>query len=266
MHNRCNVLGIKFDNLSLQECLSVVEGFIEQGTFHYFATPDMYRALKAVQNEDIRNIYSAADITLSDGTALVLASRILGAPLKTRVRCPDLTDSLLELSMRKGYRVFVVRGGEPDVTEIAIAGIQRKYPTVNIIDTYTVPYNFNPRTHLAVNAELMSAILDKRPHILLFALGYPNEEKWLWQEKERLHDIPVCLGVGGALESYAGRAKRAPRWMCNSGLEWLFRVIQEPGRLWKRYAVGGPTLAFLILKELLFTRLSKRRKYAKTGS
>ncbi len=256
-HARRTLLGIKFDDLSIDECVPIIESFIDEKTFHYVAAPDMHRVLNAINDERIRYIYENADLTVSDGTAVVVASRLLGSPLKQRVPCSDLSDRVLELSARKGYRIFLFRGGAPEVTEAAVNNIRNAYPAITIVGAHTVPYEFDPLTHSSTSARLIDALLKERPQIVLFSLGFPKEEQWIWKERENLKDIPLCLGIGGTMEIYAGRRRLAPQCMRRLGLEWLYRVLQEPKRLWKRYLIGGPLFVSIVIAEALKKRGKK---------
>ena len=262
MHASHKILGIRFDNLTLKEAASLLGQYIQEGRFHYVATPALHRVVYARRKNKIRKIYADADLNLSDGIAIIWASRILGVGLKERIPCPDLLSEIFKLSVNKGYRISILRGGDEGVTRKSIEGIRKKYPGINICGAYTMPYDFEPTAESPINSNLIEQILQGKPQVLIFALGCPKEEEWLWGTKPKLQEIPLCLGVGGALEIYAGRIRRAPKWMQSTGLEWVFRLTEEPLRLYKRYLVDGILflwfLSLEVLKKLFSQGCSRR--------
>ena len=126
--------------------------------------------------------------------------------------------------------------------------LTRKNPNLKIVETYSPPYGFENDDK--ENAKIMDLIKKSNPDVLFLGLGFPKEEIWLWKNKDAMK-IPVSIGVGASFDFIAGYKKRAPRWMQRFGLEWFFRLCQEPRRLWKRYIIGNLIFCWLILKELL---------------
>ncbi|MCM8795458.1 MAG: WecB/TagA/CpsF family glycosyltransferase [Candidatus Omnitrophica bacterium] len=256
MYRQIRILGVKFDNLSLDECVFVVEDYLHQGGFHFIAAPDMSRVVKALRDPYIKNIYNNADLTLSDGTAVILVSRVLGLPLKERVPCSDLAEKLLVLSQKKGYRVFLLKGGDASEIERVIENLLYKYPGINITGI-SVPYDFNPYDE-DMNNRIINEISRARPQILMFSLGCPKEEHWVWSQRDKLRGVSVCIGIGGTMDIFAGKRKLAPRWMREKGLEWLFRIMQEPQRLSRRYLVSSLFFFYFIFRQILKNIFSLR--------
>lgn len=250
MAERRDILGIKFDDLSLTESVSLVENFVRERGFHFIVDPDMSRVARALRTPLIRKIYNHADLTLSDGTALVLASRVLGAPLKCRVPCSDLAERLLALSQEKGYRVFILRGGSPADTDKIADNLRRKYPGIKIAGKFSVPYDFKP-DKADLNERIIAKIVDAKPDLLMFSLGCPKEEYWVWGQRQRLKDVPVCIAIGGTMDIFLGKARLAPQWMRDRGLEWLFRVIREPGRLLGRYLASAGIFFYFVFRQIM---------------
>ena len=179
----------------------------------------------------MRRILLDAHLVLCDGTPLVWASRLLGNPLSERVAGSDLVPCLLELAARKRYRVFFL-GASPESNAQAIANVRRRLPDLEIAGHHSPPFCPLPEMdHAGICRRLRGA----RPDIVLVAFGCPKAEKWMAMHYRSL-GVPVMIGVGGTIDFLAGRLRRAPLWMQRSGLEWVFRLAQEPRRLAGRYA------------------------------
>src|SRR5262249_32142031 len=169
-------------------------------------------------------------LVLCDGTPLVWASRLLGQPLPERVAGADLVPELIRLSARRKHRLFFL-GATEDSAVQAVANVHARYPHLEIAH-YSPP--FRP-LHEMDHAEILKRIRAAEPDVLLVAFGCPKAEKWIAMHYRDL-GVPVAIGVGATIDFLAGRVKRAPVWMQRSGLEWVFRLIQEPRRLCGRYA------------------------------
>ncbi len=155
----------------------------------------------------------------------------LGMPLPERVTGADIVPALAALSAEKGYRIYML-GAKPEVAQQAKANLLRTHPNLQIVGCVSPPAQ--PLESMD-NGPLLRDIEDARPDILLVAFGNPKQEKWIHRNREALRNVPVCIGVGGTFDFIAGQITRAPRWMQKTGLEWVFRLSQEPKRLWKRY-------------------------------
>ncbi|MGA2848338.1 MAG: WecB/TagA/CpsF family glycosyltransferase [Terracidiphilus sp.] len=224
------ILGVAIDNLTMEEVLNVVESKISEGGFHQIATANVDFLINSIHDEELRETLGRCDVVLADGMPLVWASRLLGTSLKQRVTGADLVPQLAKLSARRGYRIFLL-GSSEESSAGAAAWMQVNFPGVCIAGRYCPEYQ--PLEEMD-HEEILSRIEEARPDILLVAFGNPKQEKWLTMHRYRLK-VPVCVGVGGTLDFLSGRVSRAPLWMQQTGLEWLYRMSQEPFRLAKRY-------------------------------
>jgi N-acetylglucosaminyldiphosphoundecaprenol N-acetyl-beta-D-mannosaminyltransferase len=161
---------------------------------------------------------------------LVWVSKLLGCPLAERVTGVDLVPRLAELSVRKGYGIFLL-GGKGDVAERARVLLEQRFPGVRIVGTFAPTEEDMAQLD---HSEILNRVQVTKPEILLVALGNPKQEKWIWMHRKRL-GVPVAMGVGGSFEIIVGDVWRAPRWIQKCGLEWAMRMVQEPARLGPRY-------------------------------
>ena len=180
-----------------------------------------------------REAYRAADFVFADGMPLVWFSRLIGRPIPERVTGADLVPGLCEIAARKGLKVFML-GGAPDVTPDAADILRKRNTCLEIVGVSTPPLNFEDDDE--INSTVIESINRVSPDILFIALGAPRQEVWAYRHRDQL-DVGFILGVGGAFDFMAGRLNRAPEWVQKSGFEWLWRLVHEPKRLWKRYLV-----------------------------
>jgi N-acetylglucosaminyldiphosphoundecaprenol N-acetyl-beta-D-mannosaminyltransferase len=255
---RVAILGVAVDNLTMEEVLDAVEANIAEGGFHQIATANVDFLMKSIHDEELYETLASCDLVLADGTPLVWASRLLGAGLKERVAGADLVPQLARLSGLRGYRLFLL-GAEEESSAGAAEWMEKNYPGACIAGRYCPKHQ--PLEEMD-HEEILSRIEAARPDILLVAFGNPKQEKWLAMHRHRL-EVPVCIGVGGSFDFLSGKVSRAPLWMQHSGLEWFYRMIQEPSRLVKRYfgnAVG--LLRYLPVQLAAMAMQGKRRQQA----
>ena len=224
------ILGIPFDHLTLAEAVRRVEAMIASSRPHYLVTANVDFLVQARQDVELRRILAEADLVLCDGTPLVWVSRLLGHPLPERVAGADVAPLLIEAAARKKYRIFFL-GGEPEVTLQAVARLQAQYPALIIAGHYSPPF----QSLLEMDhEEILRWIRPAKPDVLFVSFGCPKAEKWMAMHYRSL-GVPVTIGVGATIDFLAGKKKRAPRWMRRCGTEWIFRLLQEPRRLFRRY-------------------------------
>ncbi len=190
-----------------------------------------------------------ADMVTADGMPIVVLSRLLRDPLPERVAGSDLTPALCRACAREGLRFYVL-GGTPEVLSEAFAKLGLSgSPAIAGTDSSRVDLT-------ADQPEIAQRVNAARPDILFVALGNPKQELWIRRNRHRL-DVPVALGVGGSFNFVSGRVRRAPMWVRRCGLEWVHRIVQEPGRLWRRYALG--LVKFSCLSFLALCGVGRRR-------
>jgi len=225
------ILGVPVDNVTMQQALREIEAMIREGGFHQIATANLDFLINSIHDGELKDILSDCRMVLPDGMPLVWASRLMGASLQERVTGAELVPRLVELSAEKGYRIFLL-GARESSSRAAANWIRQTYPRAKLAGRYCPPWaELDEMNH----EEMLLRIEAARPDILLVAFGCPKQEKWLAMHRNRLR-VPVCVGVGGSLDILSGLVPRAPLWMRDHGLEWLFRAYREPARLGLRYA------------------------------
>jgi len=254
------ILGIPFHSISLGGAVDRVEAMIAHGGSHYVVTPNVDFLVKAQRDGELRRILVHADLVLCDGKPIVWASRWLGGILPARVAGSDLIPRLLARAEEKGWRVFLL-GGSPEVASEAAQQVGAAYPLLRELAHYSPP--FLPLGKMD-NADIISRVHAASPDLMLVCFGCPKQEKWISQHRLALR-VPVMIGAGATIDFLAGRMARAPLWMRRSGTEWLFRLLQEPTRLAKRY--GDDFLHFFpaILLQRWRQRPSSPRQKKKGG-
>lgn len=250
--SRVPLFGIPIDNLTEQELFAQIAALVERRQPAQVCYVNADCVNKAFGNKAYRMLLETSDLVYADGMGVVFASWFIGQPLKARLTGADIFPGLCRLCAERGYRIFIV-GGEPGIVDRAVANIQRDHPDLRIVGTH---HGFlSP----GESAALVQRIRQAQPDILLVGMGAPRQEMWIRDHMEEL-GVPVQWGVGALFDYYAERFPRAPVWMRNIGLEWLFRLILEPQRLWKRYVIGNVVFAmrvgFLFLLDLFIAAMS----------
>ncbi|HNP69467.1 MAG TPA: WecB/TagA/CpsF family glycosyltransferase [Kouleothrix sp.] len=227
------ILGVPIDDLSMPQALGRLEEFIAAGRTtgrsHQIATINADFVVNSLHDPELRRILQESDMATADGMPLVLGARLLGVPLANRVTGADLVPALAERAAEKGFSIFLL-GARPGVGTRTAEILQERYPGLQIagvISPPNVPIQEMDRS-------ILDQIRSAKPDILLVAFGNPKQEKWIRMYAQMIN-VPVCIGVGGTFDMIAGITRRAPIWMQNMGLEWLYRLLQEPRRLWRRY-------------------------------
>jgi len=225
------IAGIPIDDLNMEETLARLEDFIASGQPHQVATVNADFIVRAWDDPELRYILQDADLLTADGMPLVWGARLLGAPLEGRVTGADLVPALATFGSQRGWRIYFL-GARPGVAAHAAQILTERHPGLQVVGVHSPPLS----TIFDMEPGLVERIRQARPDILLVAFGNPKQEKWIHMHLTQL-GVPVCIGVGGTFDFIAGEVRRAPAWMQRSGLEWLYRLLQEPRRMWRRYVV-----------------------------
>jgi N-acetylglucosaminyldiphosphoundecaprenol N-acetyl-beta-D-mannosaminyltransferase len=208
------------------------------------------KVVKARGDPQLQQSLGESTFTVADGMPIVWLSRLCGCSLPERVAGIDIMQALLALADRQGYRVYFL-GARPDVVERVVAYVRDTWPRVRIAGYRDGYFSADEEESVA------QAIRASHADILLVGVPTPKKENFLRQWRDSL-DVPVCHGVGGSFDVVAGITRRAPQWMQKSGLEWFYRVVQEPRRMWKRYLITNTIFLGLALKETMRARLRLR--------
>jgi N-acetylglucosaminyldiphosphoundecaprenol N-acetyl-beta-D-mannosaminyltransferase len=240
------ICGVRVHAIEMADTLKQLRTWIDgtQSTARFVAVTAMHGVAEARQNENFRHILNSADLVVADGTPLVWIGRIKGHHLRRRVSGCDLLDNFCRES-GSAYRHFFF-GGIPGAAERLARALRNKFGII-IAGTYTPP--FRPLTNVE-EAELAAIVEQASPDVLWVGLSSPKQETWMYGHRHKLN-VPLMLGVGAAFDLNSGNVRRAPVWMRDNGLEWLFRLGAEPRRLWKRYLVTIPKAVWFVCLELM---------------
>lgn len=240
---RVTILGVPVDRLSMDEAVWAAErllkSFATDRRPRLVLTPNPEIIFAAQQDAELKEILSRADLAVADGAGVVWAARLLGRPVPERVAGVDMLLRLLDLSARRGYRVFFL-GTRPDVLARAVEFARRSYPGLVIVGSHHGYFRSEEE------AAVIEAVRLAQPDFLFSGMGAPRDQKWLWRHRDAL-GVPVSMGVGGSFDVLAGVVTRAPRWMQRAYLEWLFRLFQQPSR-WRRM-LALPRFALMVWRQ-----------------
>lgn len=247
---RLRLGSLHVDGVTFEQALEAIAGMVDRREGGVVFTPNVDHVVMADEDERFRDAYAAADLSLADGMPVLWASRLLGVPLPEKVSGSDLVLPLMDRAGRAGWRVYIL-GGAPGVAARAAERIAERFPGVRIAGTGSPVVDMSQPA--AARAALHDTIRATEPDVVLVALGAPKQELFIAEAASALRPA-VLLGVGAAIDFVAGTAKRAPGWVSASGLEWLYRLLREPRRLWKRYLLRDPKFLVILLRELRTTR------------
>jgi N-acetylglucosaminyldiphosphoundecaprenol N-acetyl-beta-D-mannosaminyltransferase len=239
---RIELLGCPVDPVTLEEAVGLAEAAIANGAQIQHVAINAAKVVRARHEPDLRAAIEGCELATADGQAVVWAGRVLGKRIPERVAGIDLMDALLAASAEHGHRVYLL-GARAEVLARAEAALLARFPGANVVGRH---HGYFGR---AEEDELVGEIAAAKPDLLFVALETPAKETFLARHRDRL-GIPFVMGVGGAFDIAGGLRKRAPRWMRRAGLEWLYRLAQDPRRLARRYVVGNTVFTWLVVREL----------------
>lgn len=250
---KVNIAEVGISNVSMAEVINIFNDCIDNNKKIRVCVTPVNCIIWANKNEDLKNIYNQADLTLCDGVPIRWASKFLGTPLKERITGLDLFPQYIKECYNKGYSFFLLGAREGGGTMLQ-KQLNEKYPGIKIAGVYSPPYADTFSTE--ENAKMIKLINDVKPNVLWVSLTAPKQDYWIARNLNDLN-VNIAIGVGGAFEVTAGLIKRAPKFMQKLGLEWFFRFIKEPKRLFKRYILEAPAFIPLIIKQ----KFSSGKKY-----
>ena len=228
----------------MDEALHRIDELIQEDKNAFVVTPNVDHIIQLERGEELVEAYKQADLILTDGKPLVWISKWYGTPIKEKISGSDLFPNLCALAAEKGYRMFFL-GAAEGVAAKAAENLKRKYKGLQVVGTYSPPKGFEKD---AMEMErIRTMIKSSKPHVLIVALGCPKQELFILHNRKEL-GVPISLGLGASIDFEAGNIKRAPRWMADHGLEWIYRITQDPKRLAKRYLMDDTKIFRLALK------------------
>ena len=242
--SRIKFMNIELDNLTFNEALEKIDCLIHEDIKAYGVTPNIDHIVQVQKDMELLEIYRNANLVLTDGKPLLWIAKLYKNPIKEKVSGSDLFPELCKLAALKGYRIFFL-GAAEGVAKKAAQRLQKKYIGLQVVGTYSPPFGFEKDKEEIQKILLM--IHEANPHILIVGLGTPKQEKFIYRYREEF-GVPFSIGLGASLDFEAGNVRRSPKWMSNMGLEWLYRMVQDPKRLIKRYLIDMIKIIPLIWK------------------
>lgn len=241
----CEILKTNINVTNMSDTIKYIGGHLDDLRGKYICVSNVHTTVMSYENEEYRKIQNGAAMALPDGAPLSSYSRRKGYKQAQRVTGPDLMLELFAISKEKGYRHYFY--GATEETLQSMKGVlERDYPGIQIAGMYAPPFRtLTPQE----DAQIVAKINESRPDFIWIGLGAPKQEEWMYQHMGQLQG--VLIGVGAGFDYLAGYIKRAPRWMQRMSLEWLYRLLQDPKRLWRRYFTSN-------VKFICLTRMDKK--------
>lgn len=245
--NYTQINGIKIHQVNLNEAISQIESFIRRGNKHQVCVTNVYSLVLMQKDEGLRRVNNSSSLVIADGMPLVWVSRLFGQPIPERISGSDIFYGLCKIAAKKQYKFFFL-GSTIETLNKMCSNLGKCFPDLQIVGAYSPP--FKRKFSEEENSKMVEEINKTHPDILWVGMTTPKQEKWIYHNLDKLN-VPVAVGIGAVFDFIAGKVKRAPKWMQKYSLEWLFRLSQEPRRLWRRYLIGNPIFLWLVGKELI---------------
>ena len=243
----CEILKTNINVTNMSDTIKYIDGHLDDLRGKYICVSNVHTTVMSYENEEYRKIQNGAAMALPDGAPLSSYSRRKGYKQAQRVTGPDLMLELFAISKEKGYRHYFY-GATEETLQSMKEVLERDYPGIQIAGMYAPPFRaLTPQE----DAQIVAKINEARPDFIWIGLGAPKQEEWLYQHMGQLQG--VLIGVGAGFDYLAGYIKRAPRWMQRMSLEWLYRLLQDPKRLWRRYFTSN-------VKFICLTRMDKKQR------
>lgn len=230
MKDKVNILGVQVDMVNIRQAADRIMQFFNEPKVHKVYTPNSEIIMAAYKDESFRELLNNAELLTADGIGVVYASKILKKPIAERAAGYDIACDVLDRIKGTSHSVFLF-GGKPGVAEIAKENLEKKYPGIKIAGMRNG--YFKPEEE----PEIVKEINESGADLLFVCLGAPKQEQWLARNAESLTDVRVAMGIGGSLDVFAGTAMRAPKFYCDHGLEWFYRLMKQPSRAGRMLAL-----------------------------
>ena len=233
------------DNLAFDEALERILQLARGTRGSYVVTPNVDHIVQLEKDVLLQRVYAGADLIVADGMPLVWASYLMGSPLKAKVSGSDLMPELCRRAAQEGLKIFLI-GAAPGVARLAADNLAAAHPGILIVGTESPPIGFDADD--AANQHYVDLIKSSDADLIFVGLGAPKQEYWIHRHHAAIGH-GVMLGIGASIDFIAGHVKRAPKIMQKTGTEWIYRLAQEPGRLWRRY-LGDVVFVGIVLRSM----------------
>lgn len=253
MNENCTVISMDVAITDIDNALNTVESLAQKKSGAYVCVSNVHMCMEVFDSPEFEQVVNNADLVIPDGRPLSWAQRLLGHNYAKQVRGQDIMNAICQQSGVKNLNIGLYGGSSNELLEQVISELNLSYPDIQLTFSYSPP--FRPLT-VDEDQGIISRINEARVNVLFVGIGCPKQERWMAEHKEHLNC--VMLGVGAAYDFIAGSKKHAPRWVQKLGLEWLFRLLSEPKRLWKRYLQQNPRFIYYFAKQLINCKLGKR--------
>jgi N-acetylglucosaminyldiphosphoundecaprenol N-acetyl-beta-D-mannosaminyltransferase len=239
---RVDVLGVHISAIDMDAAVAEIARWVDEDEHHYVCVTGVHGVMESQRDPELRRIHNASGLTTPDGMPMVWAGRRVGASI-SRVYGPDLMLAVCERAEAQGWSMYLY-GGQAHIPALLGARLRERFPDLRVVGAYSPPFRpLTPQEDAAIVDEINAA----EPDIVWVGLSTPKQERWMAAHVDRL-SAHALVGVGAAFDIHAGTLPQAPRWMQSRGLEWLYRLVREPRRLWKRYLSNNPRFVLQILR------------------
>ena len=220
---KINILDVYIDNITKKTLSEMISENLKNNRRLKIFTPNTEIILKATKNQDYKNLINSADISIPDGIGLIFASKILGTPIKQRVAGIEIAEDIMDIARKNNYSIYIL-GGKDKIAEKAKSKLSLKYGGLKICGTHSGYFSQEE------SKDIINEIQNTKADILFVCMGFPRQEKWICNNIDSLTDVKLAIGLGGSVDVWAERLKRAPHLFRKCSLEWLWRMLLEPRR------------------------------------
>jgi N-acetylglucosaminyldiphosphoundecaprenol N-acetyl-beta-D-mannosaminyltransferase len=241
------ILGVRVDMVQIPDVVDAMSRWIEyrKGTCHQVVNTGMHGIMVAHRDPDFKKILNSCDLFFPDGISVIWVARLRGYTLRKKKTGPELLREFCKMASQRGYSNYFY-GDTPETLRLMAENFKREFPELKIAGSYSPPFRSITAEE---DDEIVRSINSSGADVLWVGLGCPKQERWIFDHKDRLN-VPVAAGVGAYFKFHSGQVKRAPAWIGNLGLEWLWRLATEPRRIWRRVLVDGPQFLSHAMLEL----------------
>ena len=241
---KCKILGVEVSVTNSQETLNIIIERLDNLKGKYICVSNVHTIVMSYDDEFYKNIQNSSFMVLPDGKPLSIVSRLKGYPEAERVTGPDLMHQIFYISGKRAYKHYFY-GSTYETLENLKSELRANFPSLNIAGIYSPPFRELTKNE---DNEIIENINKCKPDFVWVGLGAPKQELWMYNHLDKIHGL--MIGVGAGFDYFAKNIKRAPLWMQKLSLEWLYRLVQDPKRLWKRYLIYNTRFIFLLIKDL----------------